>query len=84
MLQSRCTLSLLLNAISLSQLSRTYGVSNHWSRHRTARELVEKASRPEQVKQFAKLLTLLLRSLDVNSTATSIHPFRLIHEEQAD
>jgi DNA-binding MarR family transcriptional regulator len=38
----------------------------------SARELYEKAFRPEQMKQFSKLLALLLRSLEADNTRTSI------------
>ena len=37
---------------------------------RGAREVFEKAFRPEQMKQFSKLLALLLRSLEADSTRT--------------
>jgi DNA-binding MarR family transcriptional regulator len=38
----------------------------------SARELFEKAFRPERMKQFSKLLALLLRSLEADSTTPSI------------
>jgi MarR family transcriptional regulator, 2-MHQ and catechol-resistance regulon repressor len=38
----------------------------------SAREVLEKAFRPEQVKQFSTLLALLIRSLEVDSAKTSI------------
>jgi DNA-binding MarR family transcriptional regulator len=39
---------------------------------RSAREVFDKAFRPEQMKQFNKLLALLVRSLEADSTKTSI------------
>jgi DNA-binding MarR family transcriptional regulator len=39
---------------------------------RSAREVFEKAFRPEQMKQFSKLLALLVRSLEADSANTSI------------
>jgi DNA-binding MarR family transcriptional regulator len=48
---------------------------------RSAREVFEKAFRPEQMKQFSKLLALLVRSLEADSAKTSLRAFEQTHGE---
>ena len=50
----------------------------------SARELFEKAFRPEQMKQFSKLLALLLRTLEADSTRTSIRASEHTQGEKRD
>jgi len=49
---------------------------------RSAREVFEKAFRPEQMKQFGKLLALLIRSLEADSAKTSIRTSEPTHGEK--
>jgi DNA-binding MarR family transcriptional regulator len=49
---------------------------------RSARDVFEKAFRPEQMKQFSKLLALLLRSLEADSAKTSIRVSEPTHGEK--
>jgi DNA-binding MarR family transcriptional regulator len=49
---------------------------------RSAREVFEKAFRPEQMKQFSKLLVLLLRSLEADSGNKSIRASEPTHGEK--
>jgi DNA-binding MarR family transcriptional regulator len=49
---------------------------------RSARELFEKAFRPEQMRQFSKLLDLLVRSLEADSAKASIRASGPTHADK--
>jgi MarR family transcriptional regulator, 2-MHQ and catechol-resistance regulon repressor len=49
---------------------------------RSDREIFAKAFTPEQIKQFSKLLALLVRSLEADSSKTRIHASELIHGDE--